>query len=170
MHLEGGFKRGGRISGEEFEANCSKQMGQHKKMIFHQMFLCLHERWWRFGRWMWIVIVLLQYKVEGGQTDTELRGCARNGTEADTWYFVLNSLQNIKYMLQIYVQSLKNRMDIVRFLSFADKPCCYILMMIKYWYCTGIVFHTTEQLHAWSSLLTSQKCSNLELDWIKKIS
>ena len=25
-----------------FEANCSRQMGQHKKKIFHQMFLCLH--------------------------------------------------------------------------------------------------------------------------------
>ena len=26
-----------------FEANCSKQMGQRKKKIFHRMFLCLHE-------------------------------------------------------------------------------------------------------------------------------
>ena len=25
-----------------FEANCSRQMCQHKKKIFHQMFLCLH--------------------------------------------------------------------------------------------------------------------------------
>ena len=41
VHLEGGFKRGGRI--RVFEANCSKQRGQHKKMIFHQMFLCLYE-------------------------------------------------------------------------------------------------------------------------------
>ena len=24
-----------------FEANCSRQMGQHKKKIFHRMFLCL---------------------------------------------------------------------------------------------------------------------------------
>ena len=26
-----------------FEANCSRQMGQHKETIFHQMFLCLHD-------------------------------------------------------------------------------------------------------------------------------
>ena len=26
-----------------FEANCCRQMGQHKKKIFDQMFLCLHE-------------------------------------------------------------------------------------------------------------------------------
>ena len=25
-----------------FEANCSRQMNQHKKTILHQMFLCLH--------------------------------------------------------------------------------------------------------------------------------
>ena len=25
-----------------FEANCPRQMGQHNKKIFHQMFLCLH--------------------------------------------------------------------------------------------------------------------------------
>ena len=25
-----------------FEANCSRQMGQDKKKIFHQMSLCLH--------------------------------------------------------------------------------------------------------------------------------
>ena len=25
-----------------FETNYSRQMGQHKKKIFHQMFLCLH--------------------------------------------------------------------------------------------------------------------------------
>ena len=25
-----------------FDANCFRQMGQHKKKIFHQMFLCLH--------------------------------------------------------------------------------------------------------------------------------
>ena len=29
VHLEGGFKRGGRI--RVFEANCSKQMDRHKK-------------------------------------------------------------------------------------------------------------------------------------------
>ena len=43
VRLEGGFERGGRIRVAEcFEANCSRQMGQHKKKIFHQMFLCLH--------------------------------------------------------------------------------------------------------------------------------
>ena len=26
-----------------FEAKCSRQIGKRKKMIFHQMFLCLHE-------------------------------------------------------------------------------------------------------------------------------
>ena len=42
VRLEGGFETGGRISDRVFEANCSKQMGQHKKKVFHQMFLCLH--------------------------------------------------------------------------------------------------------------------------------
>ena len=42
VHLEGVFERGGRISGGVFEANCSRQMGQHKKKIFCQMFLSLH--------------------------------------------------------------------------------------------------------------------------------
>ena len=41
--LEGGFKRRQNQSGGVFEANCSKQMGQRKKKIFYQMFLCLHE-------------------------------------------------------------------------------------------------------------------------------
>ena len=54
-----------------FEANCSRQMGQHKKKIFHQMFLCLHGGWQRFVCQMQIVIVLLEYKVEGDRTDTE---------------------------------------------------------------------------------------------------
>ena len=54
-----------------FEANCSRQMGQHKKNIFHQMFLCLHGGLQRFVCQMQIVIVLLEYKVEGDRTDTE---------------------------------------------------------------------------------------------------
>ena len=63
-----------------FEANCSRQMGQHKKKIFHQMFLCLHGRGGgggggggeqRFVCQMQIVTVLLGYKVEGDRTDTE---------------------------------------------------------------------------------------------------
>ena len=59
-----------------FEANCSRQMGQHKKKIFHQMFLCLHEGGGggggqRFVCQMQIVNVLLEYKVEGDRTDTE---------------------------------------------------------------------------------------------------
>ena len=29
-------------SGGVLEANCSRQMGQRKKKIFHHMFLCLH--------------------------------------------------------------------------------------------------------------------------------
>ena len=53
------------------EANFSKQMGQRKKTIFHQMFLYLHEGGQRFMCWMWIVIVLLEYKAEGGRTDNE---------------------------------------------------------------------------------------------------
>ena len=71
VRLEGGFKRGGRISGGVFEANCSRQMGQRKKHIFHQMFLCLHEGGQRFVCQMQIVIVLLEYKVEGDRTVTE---------------------------------------------------------------------------------------------------
>ena len=62
-----------------FEANCSRQMGQHKKKIFYQMFLCLHGGGGggggvtnlRFVCQMQIVIVLLEYKVEGDRTDTE---------------------------------------------------------------------------------------------------
>ena len=42
--LEGGFKkRRQNQSGGISAANCSKQIGQHKKTIFHQTFLCLHE-------------------------------------------------------------------------------------------------------------------------------
>ena len=39
-------------------------MGQHKKKIFHQMFFV-------FVCQMQIVIVVLEYKVEGERTDTE---------------------------------------------------------------------------------------------------
>ena len=46
-------------------------MGQHKKKIFHQMFLCLHEGRKGFVCQMQIVIVLLEYKVEGDRADTE---------------------------------------------------------------------------------------------------
>ena len=73
-----------------FEANCSKQMGQHKNKIFHQMFLCLHEGLERFVCRMRIVIVLLEYKVEGDRTDTgavpemELKQIVQN--------FVLNAM------------------------------------------------------------------------------
>ena len=46
VRLEGGFKRGCRIKSGGVEClrqtGCSKQMGQHKKKIFHQMFLCCH--------------------------------------------------------------------------------------------------------------------------------
>ena len=54
-----------------FEANCSKQMGQRKKKISDQMFLCLHEGRQRFVFRMQILIVLLEYKVKGDRTDTE---------------------------------------------------------------------------------------------------
>ena len=36
-----------------------------------------------------VVIVLLEYKVEGDQI---MRGCSRDGTEADTWNSVLNAM------------------------------------------------------------------------------
>ena len=39
---------------------------------------------------MQIVIVLLEYKVEGDRTDTE--GCSRDGVEADSRNFVLNAM------------------------------------------------------------------------------
>ena len=69
-----------------FKANCSRQMGQHKKKIFHQMFLCLHGGegggGQRFVCQMQIVIFFLEYKVEGDRTDTE--GCSRDGIEADS--------------------------------------------------------------------------------------
>ena len=54
-----------------FEANCSRQMGQHKKKIFHQMFLCLHGGSQSFVCQLQIVFVLLEYKVEGDRTDTD---------------------------------------------------------------------------------------------------
>ena len=82
VRLEGGFKRRQNQSGGVFEANCSKQMGQRKKTIFHQMFLCLHEGLQRFVCRMRIVIVLLECKVEGDRTDT--MGCSRDGIEADS--------------------------------------------------------------------------------------
>ena len=71
VRLEGGFKRGGRISGGVFEANCSRQMGQRKKKILDQMFLFLHEGRQRFVCRMQILIVLLECKVKGDRTDTE---------------------------------------------------------------------------------------------------
>ena len=77
--LEGSLKRGGRIGVVECLRqtvpnwwasirNCSKLMGQHKKTTFHQMFSCLHKGWQRFRCWMWIVIVLMEHKVEGDWT------------------------------------------------------------------------------------------------------
>ena len=50
------------------EATCFRQMGQHKKKIFHEMFLCLHGASCVRCN---CVIVLLEYKVEGDRTDTE---------------------------------------------------------------------------------------------------
>ena len=44
-----------------FEVNCSRQMGQHKKKIFHQMFLCLQRFVCQMQ--MQIVIVLLEYNI-----------------------------------------------------------------------------------------------------------
>ena len=46
-------------------------MGQNKKKIFNQMFLCLHGDWQRFVCQMQIVNVSLEYKVEGDRTYTE---------------------------------------------------------------------------------------------------
>ena len=69
--LRAAFKRRQNQSGGVFEANCSKEMGQRKKKIFYQMFLCLHEGWERFVCRMRIVTVLLECKVEGDRTDTE---------------------------------------------------------------------------------------------------
>ena len=43
VRLEDGFKRGGRIRVAEcLRQFFSRQIGQHKKPTFHQMFLCLH--------------------------------------------------------------------------------------------------------------------------------
>ena len=65
------WKRRKNQSGGVFEANCSKQMGQNQKTIFHQMFLCLHEGWESLVCRMQIVIVLLEYKIEGDPGDNE---------------------------------------------------------------------------------------------------
>ena len=71
VHLEGGFKRGGRIR----VAECLRQIVPNRwaciRKIFHQMFFCLHDGWQRFMCRMRIVIVLLEFKVEGDQADTE---------------------------------------------------------------------------------------------------
>ena len=66
------------------EANSSKQMGQHKKKIFHQMFLRSHKGWQRFVSWLQIVIVLLEYKEK--EIRKILRGCSRDRIEADSWF------------------------------------------------------------------------------------
>ena len=42
VHLEGGFERGGRIRVAECLIQIVPDRSQHKKKIFHQMFLCLH--------------------------------------------------------------------------------------------------------------------------------
>ena len=44
-------------SGKVFEANCSKQMGQPKKLIFNQTSLCLHKAWQRYRCQLRIVSV-----------------------------------------------------------------------------------------------------------------
>ena len=53
------------------EVNCSEQMGQYNKQIFHKMFLCLHEEGQMFGCWMWILTIFLEFKVDGDWTHTD---------------------------------------------------------------------------------------------------
>ena len=43
ISLESGFERGRRITVEESLRQTVPKMGQRKRTIFHQMFLCLHE-------------------------------------------------------------------------------------------------------------------------------
>ena len=71
VRLEGGFKRGGRIRVEE----CLRQIvpdrwASIRKGSFTKCF-CVYTQRQRFVCQMQIVIVLLEYKVEGDRTDTE---------------------------------------------------------------------------------------------------
>ena len=70
MHLEGGFKRGGRIR----VAECLRQFIPNKwdsvrKRSFTKCFFCVYTRGYKGSYVGWIVIVLLGYRVEGDRTD-----------------------------------------------------------------------------------------------------
>ena len=55
-----------------FEANCSRQMGQHKKKTFHKMFLCLHGGLTKVRVSDADRNCLAECKVEGDRTDAVL--------------------------------------------------------------------------------------------------
>ena len=71
VRLEGGFERGGRIRVAECLGQIVPDRWASVRKGSHQMFLDLHQVRQRFVCRMRIVIVLLEYKVEGDRTDTE---------------------------------------------------------------------------------------------------
>ena len=68
VHLQGGFKRGGRISLRQIVPD---RWASIRKRSFTKCFCVYTGGWLRFVCQMQIVIVLLEYKVEGDRTDTD---------------------------------------------------------------------------------------------------
>ena len=64
-------------SGGAFKADCSRQVGCYKRMIFHQTVLCSHEGWQRYTYWMQNVAIWSKCMVVWDQKDTE--GICRRG-------------------------------------------------------------------------------------------
>ena len=71
VRLEGGFKTKRRIKAAECLRQTVPNRWASVRKGSHQMFLDLHQVRQRFVCRMRIVIVLLEYKVEGDRTDTE---------------------------------------------------------------------------------------------------
>ena len=83
MRLEGGLEGAGRMRvAEYFEANCSRQMGQHKKKIFHQMF-CVYTGGEK-GLCVRCRSQLSCWSIRLKEIGQILRGCSRDGIEADS--------------------------------------------------------------------------------------
>ena len=132
VRLEGGFERGGRIR----VAECLRQIvpdrwASIRKWSFTKCF-CVYVfvstfLWQRFVCQMQIVFVLLEYKVWrrsdrywGAVPVMELK------LLVEILYWMRCVTANAKFL------SFKNRVDVVRFLSFTHKPCCCILNFLKF--------------------------------------
>ena len=82
--------------------------------------------------WFWSIMVLEYYGSGSGvlwlkEIAKIMRGCSRDGIEADSWNFVLNAM-----FYWSPKQSFMDRMDVVRFLGFTHKPRCCILNFFKF--------------------------------------